>query len=299
MWGRRFRGDSAFAWAPAKLNLFLEVTGRRDDGYHDIESLILAVDLFDLLEIVRLDEPVFGLKCSDPTLATDASNLIVRAALAMAARHETLWGAMVRVTKRIPREAGLGGGSSDAAATLQALNELWEIRASQESLAEVAATIGSDVAFFLSPPAAWCRGRGEIVEPAPVGEPLDFVIVKPPVGCPTAEVYGRLEVPKSPRSGDAIRKALRRGNVAEIGRAMFNRLEEPAQRVAPNIAEVLNCLKSESPAGVQMTGSGSACFALCRDRREALRIAESVRAARPAGVEPQSVFVVRSWPVSS
>jgi 4-diphosphocytidyl-2-C-methyl-D-erythritol kinase len=195
--------------------------------------------------------------------------------------------------------AGLGGGSSDAATTLLALNELWDLNLPREELAEVAAEVGSDVAFFLSPPAGWCTGRGEIVEPAALGEPLDFVVVKPPFGCSTAEVYQRLRLPRECKSGDAIRKALRRGNVDEIGRAMFNRLEEPAIDAAPMIADVLKALESEQPVRAMMSGSGSACFALCRDRREAMRVADAVREISPAGTAEESVFVVRSWPLNA
>ncbi len=297
-WGRRFRETATLAWAPAKVNLFLEVSGRRDDGYHELQTLMLAVDLFDMLEVIRLDQPAVAMQCSETGMDLSERNLIVQAAVALHTRYGTEFGAMVRLTKKIPLEAGLGGGSSDAATTLLALNDLWDINAPPNELAEVAAGIGSDVSFFLHPPVAWCTGRGEIVEPETLGEPLDLVIVKPPVGCSTAAVYRELSVPSAPVSGDAIRKAVRRGNVDEIGRAMMNRLQAPALKIAPGIGEVLHALEVEKPAGVQMTGSGSACFALCRDRREALRVAESVREAAPAGLEPESVFVVRSWPLN-
>jgi len=294
-WGRRFRDHAALAWAPAKVNLFLEVTGHRDDGYHELETLMLAVDLYDMLELSRIDEPAIGLNCNDPSLGND-TNLVVKAAAALHARYSPEWGAVVRLTKKIPLQAGLGGGSSDAATTLLALNDLWEIHAPREELSEVAASIGSDVAFFLQPPAAWCTGRGETVEPAPLGQELDLVIVKPPHGCTTAAVYENLSLPDSPRSADAMRKAVHRGNASEIGRALHNRLEAPALKIQPEIADVLRALQAEKPAGVRMTGSGSACFAVCRDRREALRVAAGVREAAPADLAPEMVFVVKSWP---
>lgn len=297
-WGRRFRNHAALCWAPAKVNLFLEVLGKRSDGYHELETLMLAVDLFDMLEVVRVDDPVIGLSSTEPGLDTGEDNLITRAAVALHARYRPEAGAIIRITKKIPMAAGLGGGSSDAATTILALNDLWGINAPREELAEVAAEVGSDVAFFLAPPAAWCTGRGEVVEPATVGEQLDLVIVKPPFGCSTAEVYSKLNVPKSPVNGDAVRKALRRGNADEIGRAMSNRLQEPATAMRPGIAEILRSLDFEKPAGVQLSGSGSACFALCRDRREAMRVADAVRMAGPAGVTDNDVFVVRSWPTT-
>src|SRR5262245_11906869 len=184
-WSRRFRGQAALAWAPAKFNLFLEVIGKRDDGYHDLESLIVAVDLFDLMEFVLIDEQGVGFHSTDPELESGPGNLIVQAALGMMVRYRPEGGVAIRLTKKIPMQAGLGGGSSDAATTLLALNDLWGIQAPRTELAEIAAILGSDVAFFLSPPAGWCTGRGETVEPEPMTGQLDLVVVKPPMGCPT------------------------------------------------------------------------------------------------------------------
>ncbi|CAN5413253.1 4-(cytidine 5'-diphospho)-2-C-methyl-D-erythritol kinase [soil metagenome] len=295
-WGRRFRPHAVLAWAPAKVNLFLEVLGKRTDGYHDLATLMLAVDLIDVLEIVTLEEEAVGLECSDPSLPTGPDNLIVKAAVALHNHSKPEAGAFIRVTKRIPSEAGLGGGSSDAATTLLALNELWGLKLRREELAEVAADVGSDVAFFLSPPAGWCEGRGERVTPEKLGDPLHLVIVKPPVGCSTAQVYSGVKVPSVPVDGTTIRKALRYGDPDAIGRGLFNRLQEPAEAMVPAIAAVTRFLRELKPAGVQMTGSGSAVFALCRDRREALRVADEVRTEQPGGVEPEQVYVVKSWP---
>src|SRR5262249_19298604 len=133
-----------------------------------------------------------SLECDTPgVVPTGPENLVLRAASALKQMTGTARGAVIRLTKRIPTEAGLGGGSSDAAATIAALERLWRLALSQESRLAVAATVGSDVGFFLSPPAGWCTGRGELVEPAPVGRVLDLVVVKPPVGLSTAAVYGR------------------------------------------------------------------------------------------------------------
>ena len=197
--------DGVVVAAPAKLNLFLEILRKRPDGYHDLESLMVAVDLFDTLE-VRATPGSISLSCDTPGLPTGADNLVVKAATILrdAAKRPDL-GASIRLTKRIPTRAGLGGGSADAALTLLALNRIWKLALTREELAAMAASIGSDVAFFLAPPAAWCEGRGEVVTPESVGSRFDFVLVCPPVGLATADVYRRLEVPAKPASGTALR----------------------------------------------------------------------------------------------
>jgi 4-diphosphocytidyl-2-C-methyl-D-erythritol kinase len=181
--------------APAKLNLFLEITGKRPDGYHNIETLMVSVDLFDTLELQANTTGTITLECDPPGLPTSSDNLVVKAAeklkaaCGFAARD---LGASVRLTKRIPTQAGLAGGSSDAAATILGLNRLWNLNLSKFELANVAADVGSDVAFFLDLPAAWCTGRGEIVVPELLQTTLHFVLVCPPVGLGTADVYRAL-----------------------------------------------------------------------------------------------------------
>lgn len=284
------------AWAPAKVNLFFEVLGKRPDGYHAVETLMVAVDLFDTLEC--RDDPTgrISLTCDTPGVPAGPGNLVYAAAERLRNRYAPDRGAAIRLTKRIPHQAGLGGGSSDAAATLMALDRLWGLGRTPAELAEVAAELGSDVGFFLTPPAGWCTGRGEVVTPEPVGRRLDLVIVKPPVGLATADVYRRVAVPEAPAGGDSARTALRAGDVEALGRSLHNRLQEPAFTVAPPVEQVYRRLTALAPLGCRMSGSGSAVFALCRDRREAVRTAERFREATPPGEPASQVFVARSWP---
>lgn len=280
---------------PAKLNLFLEVTGKRSDGYHDIASLMIGVDLFDTLEL-RLDTTGrLDLKCGQVELASPG-NLVMRAAMLLREQTGCRLGAEMRLTKRIPSEAGLGGGSADAAAALLGLNELWHLDMSVDDLKNLAAQLGSDIGFFLDLPAAWCTSRGEITEPAPVGRTLHFVLVCPAVGVSTRESYARLNVPTSPRSGDQLRAAVADGDVDRIGREMFNRLQEPAEEICPLIGQMRERLETTSAAGVAMSGSGSSLFALCRDRREALRIAHDVRSIG-SQIEMTSERNIRVYPL--
>ena len=133
-------------------------------------------------------------------------------------------------------------------------NELWKLGLSPAALARIGAEIGSDVPFFLNGPAAWCTGRGEVVTPAPVGRPLDLVLVKPPAGLSTADVYRRLTVPATPADGSAAREALASGDVEALGRALFNRLQEPAFELSPAVAEAYRRVQETGAAGGLMSG---------------------------------------------
>jgi 4-diphosphocytidyl-2-C-methyl-D-erythritol kinase len=279
-------------WAPAKVNLFLEIHARRPDGYHEIATLMLAVNLFDTLEMAPADG--LSLVCDLPDLSTGPDNLVLRAAGLLRDRTGYAGGASIRLSKCIPLAAGLAGGSSDAAATLSGLNRLWRLRLPAETLRALAAELGSDVAFFFDTPAAWCTGRGEVVTPAPVGRPLHIVLVCPPFGLSTADVYRAVTVPASPRSGDAVREALAAGDAVALGTALHNRLQPAAESLRPEVGEWQRRLEESGAAGCRMSGSGSSLFAVCRDRREALAAARRLREAAAAHEPKTRVFVVRS-----
>lgn len=272
--------DSLVIAAPAKLNLFLEILGKRSDGYHELETLMLGIDLYDTIEVRAAADGQIRLTCEPATLSSGSDNLVWKAADALrrTANRPDL-GASIALAKRIPTQAGLAGGSSDAAAAIVALNHLWQLDLTAADLSEAAAAVGSDVAFFLDLPAGWCTGRGEVVRAEPVGRRLHFVLVCPPFGLGTADVYRRLAVPASPVSGEAVRRALRAGDVEALGRALHNRLQEPAFALSPPVESIVRLLAELRPAGCLMSGSGSACFALCRDRDDAHRIAAAVRAS--------------------
>jgi 4-diphosphocytidyl-2-C-methyl-D-erythritol kinase len=254
--------------APAKLNLFLEILGRRPDGYHELESLMVAVDLRDRLHFVVDPSGVITLRCDDPRLPTGPENLVVRAAQRIRAESGCALGATIELHKAIPAEAGLAGGSSDAAATLAALDRLWDLRLPPDRLDALAGEIGSDVAFFQLAPAAGCRGRGERVERLSLAQTLHFVLVCPPFGLSTADVYRNLELPERPRPIAPVVEALRAGRSEELGRSLFNRLQPVAERLQPALARVRDALMRLGPSldGHLMSGSGSAYFGLCRDR---------------------------------
>lgn len=253
--------------APAKLNLFLEVRGRRPDGYHEIESVMVALSLCDTL--IFEDDPSgeISLRCDEPALPKGGDNLVVKAAACLKAAANSRNGARIVLSKQIPAQAGLGGGSSDAAATLFALDRLWNLQTPSDRLDALAGEIGSDVPFFLHAPAAVCRGRGEIVEPVVLKQTYHFVLICPPVGMSTAEVYRHVVRPDRPMPVGPVLEALARGGPVDLGRSLFNRLQPIAQSLRPELSRVRDALESLGPLcdGTSMSGSGSAYYGLCRD----------------------------------
>ncbi|MFM7150880.1 MAG: 4-(cytidine 5'-diphospho)-2-C-methyl-D-erythritol kinase [Gemmataceae bacterium] len=280
---------------PAKVNLFLEVTGRRPDGYHDLATLMVSVDLCDHQEMRADPSGEIRLTTDAPGLSTGPDNLICRAAEILRRRCGIQQGVAIRLQKRIPMEAGLGGGSSDAAGALAGLNELWELNLGREQLAEMGAELGSDVPFFFYGPAGWCTGRGEMVEPVKMGKSLDLVLATPTVGLSTREVYGSLKRGdgEAARDGKNMREALQKGDIAELAKGLYNRLEEPAMRLCPEAARLRETLLRLNPAGVLLSGSGSTVFALTRDAAEAWQISRALTSRQEVG-DGVRVHVVRS-----
>ena len=287
--------DDVVVWAPAKVNLYLEIHGKRADGYHELTTLMVAVRLYDTLVLKQADE--LQLSCSDPGLSSGPDNLVLRAAELLRTQTGCNRGAAIRLIKRIPQAAGLAGGSSDAAATLAGLNRLWRLGLDRSRLAGLGAQLGSDVPFFFYPPAAWCTGRGEIVEPLTPGRTLHFVLACPKTGLSTAEVYANVGtsfqlVQDRPPHEAALRAAVAAGRIEEIGRLLHNRLQPAAEKLCPAIARVHARLAQLKPAGVLMSGSGSTVFALCHNRAEAVSIARQLRLGKDE--EELRVYRVRS-----
>ncbi len=268
--------EDVVVWAPAKINLFLEVLKKRLDGYHELQTLMVALELFDTL-VLQPDSGDLTLTCTHPGLSTGSENLVLKAARLLQEQTGCSRGAKIRLVKRIPMAAGLAGGSTDAAATLLGLNRLWKLSLSTDELTQLAGRIGSDVAFFLHTPAAWCTGRGELVTPTATVRSLHLVLVFPTFGMPTGPVYQRLRVPDSPHSGTAARKALAMGDVDTLAESIFNRLETPAKEIDGRMGEYLGRLRRHQPSGSLMSGSGSTMFAVCRSPQEAETLAQNLR----------------------
>jgi 4-diphosphocytidyl-2-C-methyl-D-erythritol kinase len=286
--------------APAKLNLSLAVIDRRADGYHDIESLMVPVTLHDTLHVTPTAEPGISLRVRwggrlariDPAYSGDVptgpGNLVVRAAEALAHEAGVDRGLEIELVKQIPAGAGLGGGSSDAAAVLQAAADAWQIDWPVERIAALGATLGSDIPWFFAGGPATVSGRGEEVRQVEGIPPLPAVIVKPAVSLSTAAVYQACR-PDPARRGDAERlaDALRRGLRAAIP-LMHNALEPPARGLAPEVDRLLGDLRRAGALHPLLTGSGSACFAITRTVVEARHLA-----ARMEALGWPAVFPVR------
>ncbi len=206
----------------------------------------------------------------------NGTNLIARAAAALQELTGSTLGVSAIVHKRIPMEAGLGGGSSNAAVTLRALNKLWNLQLRESALHDIAASLGSDINFLLSGcRAAICRGRGEQVVGIPLTGKLHGVIAVPRTGNSTREVFAALERENERRQPADLIDSLLSGNPDRIGRHCFNRLQDPACDINPEIHQLLSQMKAAAGTGV-LTGSGSACFSIVPTRRHALQIAKQV-----------------------
>jgi 4-diphosphocytidyl-2-C-methyl-D-erythritol kinase len=243
--------------APAKVNLFLHVTGRRVDGYHTLESLFAPIDLADTLRVVDRDDGV--IRCVAPIAGVDAdADLAGRAARALQSASGTSHGIDYAIDKRVPIGAGLGGGSSDAASMLLALNKLWSLRWTRDALAELAATLGADVPFFVRGAPALARGMGDILVPVSLPA-LWLVLVTPDAHVATASIFAAPELTRSSPSAKI--------NVfsAVYGR---NDLEPVAAARFPEIASALAELRRVAPQA-RMSGSGAAVFAAFETARDA------------------------------
>ena len=243
-------------YSPAKINLFLRVVRRRQDGYHDLASLFQTIDLYDTLHFTPSEYD--NLTCTDPTLRTDHTNLISKAIALF--RHKTAFNTplSIHLEKVIPQQAGLGGGSSNAATTLWALNQLHGSPATMDELARWGAELGSDVAFFFSQGTAYCTGRGEILRPL---QPLwnqTLTIVKPQEGLSTPLVFKNLKINELiPRDPEKILEGFLAGSPT-----YFNDLEEPAFSLLPSLADLKQQLQNSGYTTVLMSGSGSSFFCL-------------------------------------
>ena len=256
--------------APAKINLSLKILGRRSDGFHEIETMIAPISLYDKIDIEKQSRWI-DFSCDDRTVPSGDENLVVRVAKAFFEKTKISSGARIKLHKKIPHGAGLGGGSSDAAATLRALNQLFETKLSREELAKLGSTIGSDVSFFLFESVAVCKGRGEIVNPTTVKEKLSILLLKPAFSVSSAWAYSRWqdsrEIPGilyQPQNFD--------------GQSFLNDLERPVFEKFVFLAHLKTWLLKQAEVGAAlMSGSGSTVFAVMRDHADIDLVAKRAR----------------------
>jgi 4-diphosphocytidyl-2-C-methyl-D-erythritol kinase len=249
--------------APAKVNLSLRVLRRRDDGFHEIESLMCPVSIFDTLDISHGEQDGLEFVCDDPSLPTGEDNLVVRAAKLFCTARGIEPRLRIALAKRIPHGAGLGGGSSDAATTLLGLDRLFETHLSREALSAMAADLGSDIPFFVYQSAAIIRGRGEHVEPVAFPHTLPLLLIKPPFGVPTPWAYKRW------RDSQKIPGVRYEAQELEWG-TLANHLERPVFEKYILLADMKSWLAAQPEvAGALMSGSGATVFAVLRHKEGA------------------------------
>lgn len=243
--------------APAKINLSLKVLGKRPDGFHEIETLIAPISVYDKINIAKQNRWI-DFSCDDPTLSTDDDNLVVRAAKVFLESAKIKSGLSIKLEKRIPHGAGLGGGSSDAAATLRGLNQFFETNLSRGELAKLGSQIGSDVSFFLFESAALCKGRGEIVEPTRLQQKLSTLLLKPDFGVASSWAYSRWQDSKEI-------PGVSYGAQNFDGQTFVNDLERPVFEKFVFLAQLKAWLLEQPEVGAAlMSGSGSTVFAVLR-----------------------------------
>jgi len=270
--------------SPCKVNLLLNILGKRPDGFHELETVMQPMRLFDQLQFTRVGSGV-RLTCNDPSLPTDSGNLVHRAATTFLERAGIKDGVEIHLEKKIPLAAGLGGGSGNAATTLLALNELFGQPLAFAHLDQIAASLGSDIPFFLQDKPALALGRGEKVsslEPFPALRGAAFLLIHPGFGISTAWAYkelARFPTALHGRPGRArqLIELLNSGNLARAGTAFYNSLEAPALEKYPLLGLYQDFLRAQGAAATLMSGSGSTTFAVARGEADARRLEELVR----------------------
>jgi len=258
--------------APAKINLFLKVLRSRPDGFHEIETFISPISLCDQIKIDKNKRGQgISFRCDDPSVPRGGENLAVRAANAFFAATQTKPAVSIVLKKIIPHGAGLGGGSSDAAAVLLALNQLFATKLSRQKLAKLGSTIGSDVPFFIFESAAVCTGRGEIVTPRELTQQLSILLVKPDFGVSTPWAYERWQNSRELPGISYVQQDFR-------GQKLHNDLERPVFEKFVFLARIkMWLLQRKEVAAALMSGSGSTVFAALRPNVNIDLLAKRVR----------------------
>ncbi|MGO1061130.1 4-(cytidine 5'-diphospho)-2-C-methyl-D-erythritol kinase [Planococcus sp. FY231025] len=263
--------------APAKINLTLDVLFKRPDNYHEIEMIMTTVDLADRIGL-KATESGIHIESADRFVPNDSRNLAYQAAKLLKDTFGIKSGVIISLEKQIPVAAGLAGGSSDAAATLKGLNQLWQLNLSLDELAELGAKIGSDVSFCVYGGTALAKGRGEIIEELPAPPNCWVILAKPTIGVSTADVYGAFDAAKAhhPNTAGMI-KALEDGDYQAMCDNLGNALESVTLGMHPEVAQIKDQMKKFGADAVLMSGSGPTVFGLVQQEARIPRIYNGLR----------------------
>lgn len=264
--------------APAKINLGLDVLKKREDGYHELEMIMASVDLSDRITVSSLDKKEIILTCSSSNLPLDRRNHVYLAAEKLMRRFNISTGVKIHIEKHIPVSAGLAGGSSDCAATLRALNRLWELDLSLEELAEIGEEIGSDVPYCIFGNTAFVTGRGEYVERLREFPCCYVILVKPRMSVSTAGVFKALDVKNAYHPNiHALKSAVVSGDYQEILKHMGNTLEDVTVKKHPIITQIKEAMMKFGADMALMSGSGPTVFCLVKQEKRAQRIFNALK----------------------
>lgn len=269
-------------FSPIKVNLYLRIVSKRPDGYHDLETVMVPLDFGDTLTFSPAGTGI-AMTCDNPTLPTDDTNLVLRAAKKLAARFDVKQGALIHLAKKAPLAAGVGGGSSNAALTLLGLNQLWKLNATTEQLGEIAASLGSDINFFLAGSAALCHGRGEQVEAIPCRLKAHILLINPGFGISTKWAYeswakAAAGLTAAAPAVSVLTRALAEGDLRAVCDGLYNSLEAPSVGKFPVLELLKRTMRQEGADGALMSGSGATVFGLFADKSAAERAGAKVRA---------------------
>lgn len=267
-----------FEKAPAKINLSLDVLRKRDDGYHDVEMVMTTIDLSDRIELHALEEDEIKVSLESRYVRNDERNLAYKAARILKEKFNIRQGVYIKMEKSIPVSAGLGGGSSDAAAVLRGLNKLWSLNMTLEELALTGLAIGSDVPFCVTNTTALVKGRGEIIEKLPSPPPCWVILAKPDIGVSTKTIFNRIVVEDlyHPNTAEVI-DALKTNDFNKLRQHMGNALESITFNIHPEVERIKNKMIEAGALHVLMSGSGPTLFSLVEHESKAKRIYNGLR----------------------
>jgi len=260
----------------AKINLYLDVVGKRPDGYHDIETIFQSIDLYDTVTLEPAPTSTVSIRCGHPALADPEKNIVYRAARLLQDTFGVERGATITIEKHIPLGAGLAGGSTDAAGTLRGLVELWRLTPDIETLDEIAGRLGADVPFCLHGGTASATGIGTTLSPIEIARPWWAVIVCPDVNVPTAEVYRRVEVRGFEPRAERFQHAIETVRAGDLPLALYNSMEPVVFDAYPQVRGARNALAAAGGTHVLMTGSGAAVYTLVPTEDEARRLVDRI-----------------------
>lgn len=269
--------------AQAKINLILDVIGKRNDGYHEVEMIMQSINLADKLQFTRLEEQEIKLETNNSDIPIGPENLVHEAAALLWDRYDLNGGLKVDIDKRIPVAAGLAGGSTNAAATLIAINQLWDLDLSENQLMELGAKLGADVPFCVLGGTVLATGIGTDLKALEVKPELDLVLVNPPLAVATAEIYHNLNLEMINDHPDLteIKKALKQNNKVEIISAVDNLLARVTMQHYPQLKELKELILAQGAKKVLMSGSGPTLLGFVLNESEADKLAAKLKDKLP------------------